>query len=356
MSLSLVSTAAAAPQSQSTSLGSRATDTSTGCNNSPDLCSKTYNSVTHLGAHDSAFLRDASTDYSIAGNQFFNATKALDAGLRLLQAQVHLENGVLQLCHTSCSVLNAGTLESWLSAIKYWMDKHPNDVVTILLVNSDDQDASVFAKVFEASGMADYGYTPPSTSATKNWPTLQTMIDSKKRLVTFIASITANSAYPYLLPEFTYVFETPFNVSSLSGFTCGVDRPKGVSSAASAVQSGMMPLMNHFAYINIGSSIQIPDASDIDITNSPSQDKTGALGTHAKQCQAEWGTKPTFMLVDFWDKGPSIDTANSLNGIKNTSSSGAAVTTSGAPNYLRVTSGKGSLWMFVAVAALFSQF
>lgn len=39
------------------------------CNNSPDLCGRSYANVTHLGAHDSAFLRDASTGYSQAGNQ-----------------------------------------------------------------------------------------------------------------------------------------------------------------------------------------------------------------------------------------------------------------------------------------------
>lgn len=41
----------------------------TACNNSPDLCSKTYGEITHLGAHDSPFVRDATTDYSTAGDQ-----------------------------------------------------------------------------------------------------------------------------------------------------------------------------------------------------------------------------------------------------------------------------------------------
>lgn len=41
----------------------------TACNNSPDLCSKSYGEITHLGAHDSPFVRDASTDYSTSGNQ-----------------------------------------------------------------------------------------------------------------------------------------------------------------------------------------------------------------------------------------------------------------------------------------------
>lgn len=40
------------------------------CNNSPDLCRRSYSSITHLGAHDSPFLRDASTGYSDSGNQY----------------------------------------------------------------------------------------------------------------------------------------------------------------------------------------------------------------------------------------------------------------------------------------------
>lgn len=39
------------------------------CNNSPDLCSKSWGDITHLGAHDSPFIRDSSTSYSVAGNQ-----------------------------------------------------------------------------------------------------------------------------------------------------------------------------------------------------------------------------------------------------------------------------------------------
>lgn len=52
----------AAPQTSSTPLSA--------CNNSPDLCRRSYSSVTHLGAHDSPFLRDASTGYSESGNQY----------------------------------------------------------------------------------------------------------------------------------------------------------------------------------------------------------------------------------------------------------------------------------------------
>jgi hypothetical protein len=116
----------------------------TACNNSPLLCNRNYNNITHLGAHDSAFLRDSSTSFSTSGNQFYNATIALSAGVRMLQAQVHNLNGTLELCHTSCSLLDGGSLLTFLTAIKTWMDVNPNEIVTLLLVNSDDEDASTF--------------------------------------------------------------------------------------------------------------------------------------------------------------------------------------------------------------------
>ena len=40
------------------------------CNNSPDLCDRSYSNITQLGAHDSPFLRDASTGNTDSGNQY----------------------------------------------------------------------------------------------------------------------------------------------------------------------------------------------------------------------------------------------------------------------------------------------
>lgn len=42
------------------------------CNNSPDLCTRSYSNITYLGAHDSPFLRDSSTSNSDSGNQYGN--------------------------------------------------------------------------------------------------------------------------------------------------------------------------------------------------------------------------------------------------------------------------------------------
>lgn len=288
------------------------------CNNSPDLCDKKYDEITHLGGHNSAFVRDDSTGDSVAGNQFYNATVALDSGLRLLQAQVHDENNTLRLCHSSCDLLDAGPLEDWLGSIKSWMDENKNDVVTVLLVNSDEKDASEFGAAFDGSGLAEYGYEPSGGGDKINWPTLSKMIGDDKRLVSFVTNIDETDEYPYLLEEFKHVFETPFEVTSPSGFNCTADRPSGLDSGSAAIEKGMLPLMNHFLYqdLGIGMGVMLPDVGEIETTNSAEESKTGQLGKHAADCEKEWEQKPVFVLVDFFSEGDTLEVADGLNGVK----------------------------------------
>lgn len=336
-----------------TSASSSSSTSTVACNNSPDLCSRQYSNVTHMGAHDAAFLRDSSTDNSVAGNQYYNATAALNAGLRLLSLQVHNSNGTLQLCHTTCSLLDAGTLEDFLVNIKYWMDENPNEVVTLLIVNSDDEDVASFGKVYESSNISSYGYTPATASASNTWPTLQTMIDEGTKLVTFIATITYSTTYPYLLNEWDFVFETAYEVTSLAGLNCTVDRPAGVSDASSGISSGYLPLMNHFVYQSITSTIQVPNVEIIDTTNSPDTGTLGSLGQHAATCNSEWGTAPVFALVDFYSEGPAIDTADNLNGITPEGRSDSSSATSDASSGLGPAGAKtGALVAFLAAAVL----
>jgi len=290
------------------------------CNNSPDLCSKSYSNITQLGAHDSPFLNNASsTSISItdAGNQNVNSTAQLTAGVRLLTAQVHNNNGAWHLCHTSCSLLDAGTLRSWLSEIKIWMDGNPHDVVTILLINSDNASAADLKSEFEAANITSYAYTPPSTTtALEIWPTLQDLIANSTRLVTFVASLepSSNTVAPYLLDELTFVFENNYNVTDASNFTCAADRPPAVEGqTATAISSGRLPLLNHFLDQSAGLGIYIPDTSKITTTNGATG--LGSLGQAASDCSGVYGKAPAFLLVDFFDEGSAISIVNNLNGV-----------------------------------------
>ncbi|KAG8416666.1 hypothetical protein J3458_007233 [Metarhizium acridum] len=342
-------TTAAVPSASSTSSSGQA------CNNSPTLCGRQYNAVTHMGAHNSAFLRDSSTGNSLAGNQFKNATAALNAGLRLLQAQVHKPNSTLELCHTSCDLLDAGALESWLKDINAWVTKNPNDVVTLLLVNSDTASASDYAAVFESSGLAKVGYKPQSNVVTSTWPTLQSMISANARVVTFVTNMDYSASTPYLLPEFDHVFETPFEVTTIGGFNCTVDRPSKANPASSSLSNGFMSLVNHFKYQSLVGSIQVPDVDAINTVNSAGTSETGNLGKHLQQCKTEWNKAPNFVLVDFWDKGDPIAALDNMNGV--TDATGRSTTQSSGQsagsNFAKDRKfGIGALVAFVSAAVL----
>ncbi|KAL4922338.1 PLC-like phosphodiesterase [Aspergillus aurantiobrunneus] len=289
---------------------------STACNNSPSLCSKSYGDITHLGAHDSPFLRDDSTGNSLGGNHYYNTTVQLDAGVRLVSAQVHESNSQWRLCHSSCSILDAGRLRTWLSEIKNWLDSNPNEVVTVLLVNSDDATASDLHSEFQAADIIEYAYTPPTQSAPNSWPTLQELIDTGKRLMTFVASLdNTDATTSYLMNEFTYIFENPYDVTSPSNFSCVADRPSRVSGDASAaIAANMLPLQNHFLYQTVVLDVQAPNESYAGTTNAPSGGE-GNLGDATSECQTAWGRQPAFILVDFFDKGPAIETVDNLNGV-----------------------------------------
>ncbi|KIX05856.1 uncharacterized protein Z518_03829 [Rhinocladiella mackenziei CBS 650.93] len=292
---------------------------STACNNSPDLCSKPYNSIAHLGAHDSPFVRDASTGFSTSGNQYYNSSVQLSAGVRLLSAQIHKSNGEWHLCHTSCDLLDAGLLSDWLKEIKAWMENNPNDVVTILLVNSDDGTPSELAQEFTTASVTDIAYVPPSLSTPpQTWPTLQELISSGKRLLTFVANMppsTVTSDEGYLMDEFTFIFENPYDNVQVTDFTCSPDRPSSVQgNSQAAISSNRMALTNHFLYEEGLFDIQTPNVDNITITNSPGN-SVGNLGYALSSCKTDYGKPSTFVLVDFFDQGPAIDAVDAINGI-----------------------------------------
>lgn len=319
--LSLSSAAILPRQSTTTTISQTSGSDSTACNNSPDLCSRTYDSITHLGAHDSPFVRDATTGFSVSGNQFYNSTVQLDAGVRLLSAQAHKSNGNIHLCHSSCDLLDAGILSSWLMDIKMWLDAHPRDVVTILIVNSDDFTAQELNEHFVAANMTEYAYSPPSAAAPTSWPTLNDLITTNTRLMTFVASLqssTTPSTMTYLMDEFNFIFENDFENTQPSDFGCEPHRPSGVANnTALALQQNKMPLMNHFLYKESDFlNIQSPDIDNITTTNSPNTTQVGMLGLALQQCTSAYGNQaPTFILVDFFDEGPTIQAVDAVNGI-----------------------------------------
>jgi len=273
------------------------------CNGFSDFCSRSYGNITFVGAHDSY----AVGVNNLFTNQDYNVTQQLDDGIRMLQLQAHNQSGTITLCHTSCSFFNGGTLQSYLESVKFWMDSNTNEVVTLLIVNSDGVSSSLYDTVYKAVGLDALSYAPPSAVTVNTaWPSLGSMIDSGKRLVTFLDTGADFTTVPYIIDEFTNVWETAFDVTDTT-FDCNVNRSKGDNTT-------QLYLINHFLDKIVLGQVA-PDPDNANVTNSASG--TGSLGLQVQTCAAQYGRNPNFMLVDFYEYGGGsvFQVAATANGV-----------------------------------------
>lgn len=173
-------------------------------------------------------------------NQDYGVTQQLNDGIRVLQGQAHDVNGTLHYCHSSCDLLDAGTVEDYLREVTTWVEAHPFDVITIIFGNYDYEKkgtdgkplvtSSNFVDPIEKSGLMQYIYQPPKTAMTlEDWPTLGEMLLKQKRVVTFIDYNFDTNAVPWMLWQFYNVWETPYSPTDAS-FPCTIDRPDGLGN------------------------------------------------------------------------------------------------------------------------------
>lgn len=266
------------------------------CNGEDALCDRLYSNVTFVGSHDSAFVGKL-----LADNQLISVADQLALGVRFLQAQTHDKDGTIEMCHTSCLELDAGSLADYLAPVKTFMDANPDEVVTLLLTNGDAIAVADYADVFSAAGLEEYVFTPSSTLALDGWPTLQTMIDDGTRLVVWMDYNADTSSVPYILDEFSYYFETHYDVTDSSFPDCSIDRPSGASG------DGRMGIVNHMLHLEI-LGIQIPDELAADTTNS-----VGSISAQAAICEGLYGRAPNVVLLDYVNLGDAMGAQAALN-------------------------------------------
>ncbi|CAD6890101.1 unnamed protein product [Tilletia controversa] len=274
------------------------------CNGFADNCSKQYSNFTVIGTHNSYAINK----FSLSANQDVSITAQLNAGIRMLQSQAHRSpnktatGAGIDLCHTNCLLFQGGSLESYLSEVKAWVDEHPTEVISLLIVNSDDLPASRFGQAYEASGLATKSYRPTITNdsgiARADWPTLGDLISADTPVVNFLASGADLQSVPYLIDEFSSMFENAYDQTRLP-FNCSVDR-----IASGSKPDNLMYIANHFKDSRFfGSPILIPDKFALRKTNAREQ-----VLADANHCASIYGRWPTAILVDFFDwpkkKGP----------------------------------------------------
>ncbi|TBU28440.1 PLC-like phosphodiesterase [Dichomitus squalens] len=277
------------------------------CNGHAELCNRSYGNVTFLGAHDSFAFSD--DPLALAADQQVDIPTQLGLGVRLLQAQAHVNDGVLHFCHTSCLLFDGGTVEDYLNKVHDFLTANPNEVLTLLFTNPEGASLpDLWDPPFQASGIADLAYVPPSIPVKQSdWPTLGDLIDSGKRVIVFLdAGADTDRSVPYILPEFEMVWETPFSVTDAT-FPCSVDRINGPLST-----EDHMYMINHSLNKNIlDTGIIVSDPKDAPTTNSVSSILANAGGCEGFAA----GRAPNFVLLDFVNLGQGLDAVNQLNGL-----------------------------------------
>lgn len=110
----------------------------------------------------------------------------LAMGVRFLPRRTHNSNSTIQMCHTSCFLRDAGSLEDMLLPIKAFLDVNPAEVSTLLFTNQDVFEGGDFDIVFIGVGLDQYAFAPERKLELIQWPTLGGMIDKGNRLDVFM--------------------------------------------------------------------------------------------------------------------------------------------------------------------------
>lgn len=191
-------------------------------------------------------------------------------------------NGTIQLCHTSCEILNVGPLEDYLKEVTDWMKQNPYDVISIMIGNFDLVGPKNYSAPIESSGLIDYVYTPPKMPmGLDDWPPLSEFILSGKRAIVFMDYMANQEEVPYILDEFTQMWETPFSPTNRD-FPCTVQRPPNLGPKQAR---NRLYMANHNLNTEVnlmGSSLLVPNTVVINETNADTG--YGSLGWMGENC------------------------------------------------------------------------
>ncbi|KAF5376783.1 hypothetical protein D9757_009464 [Collybiopsis confluens] len=257
------------------------------CNGHAELCSRPYGNTTFLGSHDSyAFSSDP---LALARDQEVDVTSQLNLGI----------------------LFDGGTVVDYLNTVKTWLDANPNEVLTLLFTNSDGLSIpDIWAPAFVQAGIDTVSYIPPNNPMKRSdWPTLGELIDSGKRVITFMdagADGTDGAPVDFILPEFTMLLEPPFDATDPS-FPCSIDRISGPLSP-----QDHLSMLNHNLDTNLfGTGILVSDPGAASTTNG-----VASIIANSNGCAPlVGGVAPNFVMLDFVNIGQGLQAVNQLNGL-----------------------------------------
>jgi len=259
------------------------------CNRFAGLCDRAYDAVAYATTHNAMSNAE---DGWLAPNQNFSISHQLEAGVRALMLDTWYFAGEPVLCHGGdvfpCDLSGLEPLADGLAAIRAFLDRHPDEVVSIIfesyISELDTQTA------FLDSGLLAYTHAQPAAAP---WPSLRELVENDTRLVVFTDD--SGATLPWHHYVWNHAWETHFSFSAPEDFSCAKNR----GSLANPLF-----ILNHFLTRAVGS----PALAEM-VNHNP------LFLSRAQQCQAESGRLPNFVTVDFFDIGDLFAVVETLNGV-----------------------------------------
>ena len=122
------------------------------------------------------------------------------------------------------------------------------------------------------------------------------MIDSGQRVVAMMENHGGGSAYPWLLPAFDYVQDTPYTNPTVADLRC--ERLRGTAAS---------PLLLLNYWLSSAFRSLVTDARRINALP--------VLEPYLARCRKERGMLPNFVAVNYFSEGDLFRAVDQLNGV-----------------------------------------
>ena len=220
-------------------------------------------------------------------------TRAASIAIAIRRATPRLLVGKrdVYLCHGFCEI-GSTRLSRFAHDLGVWLNAHPDEVVTLIV--EDHTTPKEIARVLTTAGLVDRIYAHPAAAP---WPTLRELIAARRQLL--VITQGSSGGVPWLLRTADVVEETPYRFTSAAALA-------GATSCAIGRGGAGRPffLLNHWI------SRSPPSRSDADAVNTEP-----VLGGRARRCAALRGRNPSFVAVDFAERGALLRVVDALNGL-----------------------------------------
>nr|WP_161500850.1 hypothetical protein [Embleya scabrispora] len=287
------------------------------CNGMTELCNRRYDQVAYLATHNSM---SSTAARFLSPLQDADIVTQLDAGVRGLLVDSYtweapeevagrlaesdldpdsrriiagVVNDVaparpgLWFCHSVCRGGALPMVET-LRAVGQWMDRNPQEVVTLIVQDAISAQATEWA--FREAGLDRLLFTP-AADPSEPWPTLGTMIERGRRLVVFAER--ADGPAPWYRNFYRYGMETPYEYANPAEMNCLPNR---------GGTDKRLFLLNNFVTATGGSR-----------TDAAQVNARPFLLDRARRCERERGAPVNFVAVDFAGIGDAKGAVDVLN-------------------------------------------